>query len=276
MLSTEVVSIVMTELYSSATKLSLTDLAMETITEHTERTLTTSTGVRVPARVTGTTKNDILDLCTNPTFSLASTFSPVQHSDNLLHGVPSKGIEGDPINVHSVVRALATIEAAPGVGFALRRVSAKALGRFGVPRTSRHLLKALKKEELEHEGRPGAGMGIQYPVRMDIIHSLGELQSHDAVPALLKLLDARQSSPKGGLHVPAMDALCKILKNDSNTATTKRTTALIEKLAMSDHKASAINAVGVLKGAKINRSLTRLSAEESEAGRLARDLLEDN
>ncbi len=250
MLASEPVSIVMAELYNTADSIGLSDLAVQRLTEHSERSFTTSSGVRSPANITGTTKAELLHLRNNSVFLQAASFLPVEHSDNLIHGVPTKGIEGDPRQLQSVLRALGSIDTAPGVGFALRRVAARALGRFGSQGVSRNLLRALRKEELEHEGRPGAGMGIQYPVRIDIIHAIGELQCHDAVPALLRFLDERQSSPKGGLHVPAMDALSKILKNTSKPTEARRSLGLVESVARSDDKKASTNAGAVLLAAK--------------------------
>ena len=270
MMATEPVSIVMTELYNSAASKGLLTLGEQQISNHAGRSLTTSSGVRTPANITGTTQAELMRLSKSSSFVEAANFRPVEHSENLIYGVPSKGIEGDPRQIQSVLRALSSIETAPGVGFALRRVAATALGRFGSQQVARHLLRALKKEEHEHEGRPGAGMGIQYPVRIDIIHSIGELQCHVAVPALLRLLDEQQSSPKGGLHLPAMDALSKILQSNSKSSEFKRSLGLVESLVQSGDNISAVNAVGVLISAKQKRSLTNLSTINSPAGLLAK------
>jgi hypothetical protein len=117
-------------------------------------------------------------------------------------------------------------------------------------------------------------MGIQYPVRIDIIHSLGELQCHDAVPNLLRLLDERQSSPKGGLHLPAMDALSKILQNNSKSAEINKSLGLVDSVARSEDAAASMNAVGVLYSANHRRAMTDIAALDSSGGRLAKKLLE--
>jgi hypothetical protein len=270
MLETEPVSIVMTELYNTAESKGLLSFAEQQISNHTSRTLTTSSGIRTPANITGTTKSELIALRGSAAFAEAASFRPIEHSDNLIHGVPTKGIEGDPRQIQSVLRALSSIETAPGVGFALRRVAATALGRFGSQQVSRHLIRALKREEFEHEGRPGAGMGIQYPVRIDIIHTIGELQCHAAVPALLRLLNEQQSSPKGGLHLPAMDALSKILQNKSKSSELKRSLDLVVSLARGGTDIEALNAVGVLIAANQRTSLTNLSTINSPAGLLAK------
>lgn len=98
----------------------------------------------------------------------------------------------------------------PGRGFAQRRVVATALGRLGLRVALPWLLRALEDEVHDHEGRPGAGLGIQYPVRTNLLWALGETGDAAAVPVLLRHLGDRHGSALGGFYLPAMDALSKI------------------------------------------------------------------
>jgi len=97
----------------------------------------------------------------------------------------------------------------PGRGLAHRRVAAEALGRLGLPEAYRSLKRALVWEEREL-GAPGAGMGMQFPVRDTLIQAIGELQDPRSIPLLCRYLGAVEESPLGGLHLPAMEALWKL------------------------------------------------------------------
>ena len=104
-------------------------------------------------------------------------------------------------------KALTAIDVDPGHGFALRSHAAVALGRLGLKDAIRPLVKALASEALDFEGRPGAGLGIQQPVRSDIISALGELQCPP--DALMTYLGNTHGSAHGGFYLPTMDALWK-------------------------------------------------------------------
>jgi HEAT repeat protein len=146
------------------------------------------------------------------------------------------GFHGDPRNLKHLYGLLSEMSVDPGRGFAHRRTAATALGRMGLKEATRALLQALRREPADHEGRPGAGMGIQFPVRTNIIWALGEIQTEHAIPALIDLLDDDAGSPLGGFYCVAMDALLKI---------GPKAEAPLKKAALG-HGKKAINAQGVL------------------------------
>ncbi|MEE2751225.1 MAG: hypothetical protein VX519_07335 [Myxococcota bacterium] len=117
---------------------------------------------------------------------------------------------GQPESLPRLKDALSEFDVDPGRGFARRRVAAVALGRMGLPESWRVLSRALKLEASEHEGRPGAGMGLQFPVRSAILWGLGELQAQRCASVLCTHLGAVSDSALGGLHLPAMEALWKL------------------------------------------------------------------
>lgn len=117
---------------------------------------------------------------------------------------------GDPATMPRLVGALRATDADPGRGFAHRRIAATAVGRIGDPAALGEILGALDREALEFEGRPGAGLGIQYPVRNVLIWALGELGAAKATRTLAGYLENVHGSPTGGFHLPAMDALAKL------------------------------------------------------------------
>lgn len=98
----------------------------------------------------------------------------------------------------------------PGRGFTQRRISADGMGELGLRAGVSALSAALTAERTQFEGRPGAGLGIQYPVRANILRALGEIADEAAVPLLLPYLDDVSGSAFGGFYLPAMDALVKI------------------------------------------------------------------
>tara|TARA_B110000495_G_C22769754_1_gene450501 strand:- start:330 stop:683 length:354 start_codon:yes stop_codon:yes gene_type:complete len=63
-------------------------------------------------------------------------------------------------------------------------------------------------EALDQEGRPGAGLGIQRPVRRYLLAALGELQC--SADVLAQYLGNTHGSAEGGFYLPAMDALWKV------------------------------------------------------------------
>lgn len=118
------------------------------------------------------------------------------------------GMQGDPRFVEALVEAVERMDLDPARAFAHRRLAALSLGRIGVRTVAPKLARALEVEALEHEGRPGAGLGIQYPVRTVILWALGELQVEPEV--LVGYLGNLHGSALGGFHLPAMGALWKL------------------------------------------------------------------
>jgi HEAT repeat protein len=72
------------------------------------------------------------------------------------------------------------------------------------------MVRALEDEALEYEGRPGAGLGIQIPVRSVLLYALGEAGAHDQIGLLIRYLSNTHGSVMGGFYLPAMDALVKL------------------------------------------------------------------
>ncbi len=108
-----------------------------------------------------------------------------------------------------LIGALRATDVDPGRGFTQRRLAATAIGRIGLRRATPVLLRALSDEALDFEGRPGAGMGIQYPVRTNLLWALGEIADPAAIPTLIGYLGNTSGSAFGGFYLAAMDALWK-------------------------------------------------------------------
>lgn len=124
--------------------------------------------------------------------------------------IAALGLSGDPRAVPALAGALASVDDDPGHGFAARREAALAIGRIGDPSSAGLLLRALEAEARDFEGRPGAGLGLQRPVRAAIVEALGECGAIAVAPALVHLLGDRSGTPHGGLYLTAMDALWKL------------------------------------------------------------------
>lgn len=156
------------------------------------------------------------------------------------------GLSGDPRALAPLRAALTAIDVDPGRGFTQRRLAAIGLGRLGFRVATRWLLRALEAEARDYEGRPGAGLGIQYPVRADVLWALGELADPTAIPALIAHLSDRQGSAFGGFYLPAMDALRKI---------GPPAVSALERAAASTTEDTAAHAVSVLgaMGADLGR-----------------------
>lgn len=118
------------------------------------------------------------------------------------------GLHGDPRWVPRLLGSLRAMDVDPGHGFALRSESALALGRLGLPGVASSLVVGLEMEALDQEGRPGAGLGIQRPVRRYLLAALGELQC--SADVLAQYLGNTHGSAEGGFYLPAMDALWKV------------------------------------------------------------------
>lgn len=140
---------------------------------------------------------------------------------------------GEPGAVQLLARSLTAVDD-PGHGFAARAAAADSLGMLGLASAERALVAALEAEALDHEGRPGAGLGIQRPVRAHLLRALGECGGPGTAAHLVPYLASLASSALGGLHLPAMDALCKL--------------GQVQPLlpALSGPVEGALNAVGVL------------------------------
>ncbi len=120
------------------------------------------------------------------------------------------GVHGDPRSTAALQGALHARDIDPARGFIQRRLAADGLGRLGLAQGERLLLRALDDERTDFEGRPGAGLGIQYPVRANLLWALGELGSTRSIPTLIGYLGNSTGSAFGGFYLPAMDALVRI------------------------------------------------------------------
>lgn len=147
------------------------------------------------------------------------------------------GWSGAPEASELLREALRATDVDPGRGFAQRRLAATALGRIGLREITPWLLRALDDEALDYEGRPGAGLGIQYPVRGTLLWALGEIADPAAIPTLLGYLGNTHGSAFGGFYLPAMDALVKYGEGAR---------AAVEALLPQAPDLIAANAVGVL------------------------------
>ncbi len=177
---------------------------------------------------------------------------------------------GDPRALPDLLIALVEMDVDPGRALAHRRLSAVALGRLGIPSVAPKLHQALRREAREHEGRPGAGLGIQYPVRTNLLWALGELQSARSVRVLLPYLSDLSGSALGGFYLPAMGALVKLGGG-----------ALAPVLALAEGPVgdAADNAVGVLGGLArtspaARAALVGLGHRHDRTGTMARRVLD--
>ncbi len=182
--------------------------------------------------------------------------------------VSALGRLGDPRGLDTLLDALIEMDVDPGRAFAHRRLGALALGRLGVPTAAPHLHRALTREAREHEGRPGAGLGIQFPVRSNLLWALGELQSPRSAAVLVPYLGDLAGSALGGFHLSAMGALVKL--GQPAVGPTLR-------VAQGPVGDAATNAVGVLAGLapelpEAAAALRAVGERGDELGELARRL----
>jgi HEAT repeat protein len=145
---------------------------------------------------------------------------------------------GDPRALPDLVADLDRMDVDPGRGFAYRRLVALSLGRMGVTSEAPRLIRALDVEARNYEGRPGAGLGIQFPVRSNLLWGLGELQAPKAARILIPYLSNLHGSALGGFHLPAMGALIKL---------GPPAVAPLVQAAGGDDEDAGVNAVGVLE-----------------------------
>lgn len=167
------------------------------------------------------------------------------------------GLHGDPRELPTLLDQLDRMDVDPSRGFAQRRLAALAIGRMGLPGAAERLVRALETEALEHEGRPGAGLGVQFPVRSNLLWALGEIQAFDAAKVLVGYLGNLHGSALGGFHLPAMGALVKL-----GPAAIAPTLAV----ALTDGEA-AQNAVGVLLALNAEDALAEVARRGGAAAR---------
>ncbi len=117
---------------------------------------------------------------------------------------------GDPRALDDFRQALFARDVDPGRGFTQRRLAADGIGALGLRAGVPLLAAALRDEQADFEGRPGAGCGIQYPVRANLLYALGEIGHASAIPLLVPYLADVTGSAFGGFYLPAMDALVRI------------------------------------------------------------------
>jgi HEAT repeat protein len=173
--------------------------------------------------------------------------------------VEAIGMHGDPRSIPVLVATLRAIPD-PGQGFASRRVASEALGRLGCPEVGRVLERALEQEALEFEGRPGAGLGVQFPVRSVLLVALGESGAVERSALLAGYLSNTHGSALGGFYLPAMDALWKLGDPSAPAA-----------LLRSDEDLVVANAIGVLGAlGEVQRVRTFLSDPRPRVAAAAR------
>jgi HEAT repeat protein len=185
------------------------------------------------------------------------------HARRLRHvGVEAFGALGDPDALPTLERVLEEMEADPGFGFRSRRTAAFAIGRIGDPTMLGVLTRALECEALDHEGRPGSGLGIQAPVRAALLYAIGEIGNGSACRLLSGYLAHTHGSALGGLHLPAMGALVKLGGADEAEA------------LLDGPEASAVHALPVLAALGRHDAVrTRAHDRRPAVARLARALL---
>jgi HEAT repeat protein len=146
------------------------------------------------------------------------------------------GLGGDPRGYDLLLPVLVAIDVDPAHGFTGRATAATALGWLGLPRAGRVLVRAMRDEALDHEGRPGAGLGIQRPVRASMLAALGEIGAPEWADLIAGYLGNTSGSAHGGFYLQAMDALIKLGAGD------------VARAYLSGPEVVAANALGVLAG----------------------------
>ena len=120
------------------------------------------------------------------------------------------GIHGDPRAIPTIVKTLRAIDVDPSRGYTSRAAAATALGRIGSSDIGGVIARAIADEIQDHEGRPGAGLGVQFPVISLLIEALGEVGDRAQASTLIDHLGHAHGSARGGLYLPAMIALWKL------------------------------------------------------------------
>jgi len=124
--------------------------------------------------------------------------------------VEALGLLGDPRAVGALFAVLNASDVDPGHGFRGRGLAAEALGSLGLPEAAGRFRRALVQEALDHEGRPGAGLGVQLPVRALLLLAIGESGALQLAPELVGYLGNTHGSALGGFHLPAMASLVRL------------------------------------------------------------------
>ncbi len=186
--------------------------------------------------------------------------------------IEALGWHGDPRHTSRLVALLRAMDTDPGRAFHHRHLAATALGRLGDPSTSGELLAALEREALEFEGRPGAGLGIQFPVRNTLLWALGEVGDPAAAPVLTRYLENTSGSATGGFHLPAMAALVKL----GEPAVHHVEPMLAGSEVLAANAAGVLGGIGGAAGARARRDprpRVRTAAEGASAERADTPLL---
>jgi HEAT repeat protein len=171
---------------------------------------------------------------------------------------------GDPRALPTLERDLDRMDIDPGRAFAWRRLIALAMGRMGVRDRAPRLLRALEVEATYYEGRPGAGLGIQFPVRSNLLWGLGELQAPRAARTLVGYLANLHGSALGGFYLPAMGALIKL---------GAPAVPALTRAAREDGEIAALNAVGALEAIGARQALEEVARGDGASARSAADAL---
>lgn len=176
--------------------------------------------------------------------------------------VDALGILGDPRALPELVSVLQATDVDPGYGFQQRRRAARSIGRLGLPEAGSALARAVEAEALDHEGRPGAGLGIQFPVRGALLLALGEAGARREADLLVRHLVNLHGSALGGFHLPAMAALVALGPLPELEA------------ALAGEADGAANAVGVLAGwGQVGRARAYLADPRPLVAEAAREAL---
>jgi hypothetical protein len=122
--------------------------------------------------------------------------------------VESMGRRGNPLDRSWLISQL-TRTTDPGHGFALRGAASRSLGRLGDPSAAGALIAAFH-DEARHIGTPGAGLGIQRPVRLDVLWALGEIGNPAAGNLLVGALTSDEPAATKPIWHEAALALYKL------------------------------------------------------------------
>jgi len=152
------------------------------------------------------------------------------------------GLHGDPRWIPTLATAMRDLRVAPGRAFAWRRLSAVSLGRIGSPEAAKVVTQALTTEAREFEGKPGAGLGIQYPVRSLLLWALGEISADQTAGQLIEYLGNITGTAMGGFYLPAIGALLKLPQEAIVPALTN--TLKIGEEVQAAHALSVLSEIG--------------------------------
>ena len=124
--------------------------------------------------------------------------------------IQSCGLQSQITQLPLLIDWLFRVDVDPGHGFAFRSALAESIGRLGFP-VGGWLVQALEQEALEYEGRPGAGLGIQRPVRRNILSAFGECETNDSphLNLILEYLSNLNGSASAGFYIESLNVLWK-------------------------------------------------------------------